>query len=82
MKIRPVFAWYDLWVGAFLDMDRHRLYILPLPCIGIMIDFSYPLLCPKCGNKLHVLGRVDATYCTMCDVICDDGTPGPPPGPR
>jgi hypothetical protein len=40
MAIRPIFAWYDLWVGAFWDASKRRLYILPLPCIGVVIDFA------------------------------------------
>lgn len=39
MTIRPLFAWYDLWVGAFWGRKARRLYILPLPCIGIVISF-------------------------------------------
>jgi hypothetical protein len=39
MKVRPIFAWYDLWIGVFIDRTKRRLYILPLPCIGIVIDF-------------------------------------------
>jgi len=40
MTIRPIFAWYDLWVGAFWDADKRSLYILPLPCIGIVVQFG------------------------------------------
>jgi hypothetical protein len=39
MSIRPIFAWYDLWVGAFWDAGKRRLYILPIPCCGVVIDF-------------------------------------------
>ena len=39
MKIRPLFAWYDMWVGAYWDRDKRKLYILPLPCIGIVIEW-------------------------------------------
>lgn len=39
MKIRLIFAWYDLWVGAFWDQSKRRLYILPIPCCGVVIDF-------------------------------------------
>ena len=39
MKIRPLFAWYDLWIGAFWDSRKRRLYILPLPCVGIVVEF-------------------------------------------
>lgn len=41
MAIRPIFAWYDLWVGAFWDAGKRRLYILPLPCIGVVIDIPH-----------------------------------------
>ncbi len=39
MKFKFLFAWYDLWIGAFIDRPRFRLYIFPLPMIGIVIDF-------------------------------------------
>lgn len=39
MKIRPLFAWYDLWIGLYWDRKGRKLYILPLPCIGIVIEF-------------------------------------------
>jgi phage N-6-adenine-methyltransferase len=37
VRVRPVCAWYDLWVGAFWDGERRRLYIFPLPCFGLRI---------------------------------------------
>lgn len=40
MKIRPLFAWYDLWVGFFWDQTKRRLYVLPFPCVGVVIDFG------------------------------------------
>jgi hypothetical protein len=40
MKIKPLFAWYDLWVGAFWDRKGRKLYILPVPCIGVVIQFG------------------------------------------
>lgn len=40
MTIKPLFAWYDLWVGAFWDGRKRRLYVLPLPCIGVVIQFQ------------------------------------------
>ena len=38
MSARPVFAWYDLWVGAFIDTGKRRVYVFILPCIGLMIQ--------------------------------------------
>jgi hypothetical protein len=40
VKIRPLFAWYDLWVGVFWDAARRKLYVLPLPCLGVVIEFN------------------------------------------
>ena len=40
MTISPIFAWYDLWIGAYWDRKAHRLYVLPLPCIGFVISFG------------------------------------------
>lgn len=39
MKIRPLLAWYDLWVGLFWDRQKKQLYVFPVPCLGIRIDF-------------------------------------------
>lgn len=40
MRIEPIFAWYDLWVGAYWDKANKRLYVLPMPCFGVVIDFA------------------------------------------
>ena len=38
IRIRPVLAWYDLWIGAYVDRARRRVYVFPLPCIGLVIE--------------------------------------------
>ena len=35
-----IFAWYDFWVGWYWDRENRRLYILPFPMIGMMIQFK------------------------------------------
>lgn len=40
MKVRLFFAWFDFWVGAFYDRPKRRLYILPLPMVGILIQWE------------------------------------------
>lgn len=40
VKVRPLFAWYDLWIGVFWDRQKRRLYVLPLPCIGFVVEFG------------------------------------------
>lgn len=39
MKIRPVFAWYDLWVGVFIDRQKRRVYIMALT-IGLVVEWD------------------------------------------
>lgn len=40
MKVRPIFAWFDLWIGVFIDRPRHRVYVFPIPCFGIVITWG------------------------------------------
>lgn len=40
MKIKLMFAWYDLWVGFFWDRKLKKLYFFPVPTIGICIQFK------------------------------------------
>lgn len=42
MRIRPMVAWYDAWVGVFIDRPKRRVYVFPLPCIGLRIEFAAP----------------------------------------
>ena len=38
-RVKPVLAWYDLWIGVFIDRPKRRVYVLPLPCIGIVVYY-------------------------------------------
>ncbi len=40
MRIRPIFAWYDFWIGLYWSRKDQSLYILPIPCVGLVIDFG------------------------------------------
>jgi hypothetical protein len=37
-KLTPMFAWYDLWIGLYIDVGNRRLYVFPVPCFGVRID--------------------------------------------
>lgn len=47
IKIRPIFAWYDFWVGFFCDRTKKRLYCFPLPTLGFYVEWrkSDPFAC-------------------------------------
>lgn len=40
MRLRLVFAWYDLWIGVYWSRHDRTLYVLPIPCVGIAIAFA------------------------------------------
>ena len=40
MRVRPIFAWYDLWVGVFIDARRGRVYLFPVPMVGIVLEWK------------------------------------------
>lgn len=40
MSIKPIFAWYDLWIGLFWDRHKATLYVFPVPCFGFRIIFQ------------------------------------------
>lgn len=40
MRVKPIFAWYDFWVGLFYDKGKRRLYIFPIPMFGVVIQFT------------------------------------------
>jgi hypothetical protein len=39
MKVKPIVAWYDLWVGLFIDRPKRRLYFFPVPCFGLIFEW-------------------------------------------
>jgi hypothetical protein len=47
MKIKLLFAWYDLWIGIFIDKAKRKIYIFPIPMIGIVIELPKPPVTTK-----------------------------------
>lgn len=54
MKIRPIFAWYDLWIGLFWDSKRNALYFFPVPMFGLRITIY--------GRRCYVLRKRGLFY--------------------
>jgi hypothetical protein len=50
MRVKPIFAWYDLWVGLFWDTAKRRLYWFPVPCLGLRIDLADEPACQEVYN--------------------------------
>lgn len=45
-RFKLYFAWYDLWIGAYYDRDKRRLYI-GVPLVGVVIQFGAKELLPE-----------------------------------
>lgn len=62
MRIKPIFAWYDLWVGAFYDRAKRRLYIFPVPMIGFYLEWPLPAATPAIFAEGCCCKRAVCTY--------------------
>ena len=40
LKISCKFAWYDLWIGAFVDVRKKIIYVCLIPTFPIVIDME------------------------------------------
>lgn len=38
IRVRPLCAWYDAWIGVFIDRPKRRVYVFPVPCFGMVIE--------------------------------------------
>lgn len=38
MRIKLIFAWYDMWIGVFYDRTKRRLYVFPVPMLGFYVE--------------------------------------------
>lgn len=39
-RLKWVVAWWDFWVGVYVDRERQRVYVLPVPMLGVCVDFG------------------------------------------
>jgi len=40
MRVSPIFAWYDFWVGIYWDSKNRWLYFFPIPTVGLIFKFA------------------------------------------
>lgn len=63
-RVRLIVAWYDLWVGAYYDRQRRHLYVFPVPCVGVCIEFRprhVRLIVTSAGSqKIHAIKEIRA----------------------
>ena len=71
MKVKLIFAWYDLWIGLFWDQKKRWLYVFPIPCFGIVIKFKGKI---TLDNKEIVKPkRIEFYDCTLLSGVTKDG---------
>lgn len=71
-RIKLLFAWYDLWVGLFWDGKKRKLYVFPLPMLGIVIDCTryYAIRAPGIGD-IGVCVASEGEHCLREDPGCE-----------
>ena len=69
IQIKPFFAWYDMWIGAYWDRGKRRLYVCPVPFFGVYLQ-ALPV-CDFCGNRFQhgYTGRLRC--CVKCEMFDD-----------
>jgi len=59
LRVTPFFRWYDIWIGAFIDVSKRTIYVCPLPMLGLKIEL--PRRADTC-----VHGRTGPILCIDC----------------
>jgi len=90
-RVRLVVEPCDLWIGAYVDPERQRLYILPVPCVGLVIEWGRRCRVCGCTERAACPGGcywVAEDVCSACvvfdddeDEVCGNVPPASPDGP-
>jgi len=44
MTIKPIFRWYDLWIGFYVDVNNRTLYFFPVPMFRFKIQMNKEII--------------------------------------
>ena len=61
MKVKFIFAWYDFWVGLFFDRPKRKVYVFPLPMVGMEVQLPKS----RCRNRKSMAPWM---YTAQCDL--------------
>ena len=39
MKVTPLFRWYDIYIGAYIDLPGRAVYLVPLPMVVLKVSW-------------------------------------------
>jgi len=40
-SVKFLFAWYDIWIGVFIDKNKKLIYFFPVPMLGLRFKYGY-----------------------------------------
>ena len=77
MKVEFLFAWYDMWVGAYWDRKARKLYLMPVPMCGVVVSLPQKQQSPQSavecrpgqwGGKHFWEQSLSGSRCVQCGV--------------
>jgi hypothetical protein len=40
MRVKPIFRWYDMWVGVFVHRKEREVFVFYFPMLGFKISWG------------------------------------------
>ena len=40
-RIVPIFKWFDIWIGIYIDQKERIIYFFPIPMVGFKIGYQF-----------------------------------------
>lgn len=53
LQVKMMFAWFDIWLGAYIDTKERAIYVCIIPMLPIKISIETYLVCESCGGEMH-----------------------------